>query len=181
MTNWSCGSPANIAWCTSCSVTRHFCKSSTAQTVTMLAAEGLHWQWHALKEELLSEAETQTVKMHHLTVGPASFHPILHVALAVFSQHDCRLYPTLKSHTTKLQQQHTQPSHHYRNMSHTHTPTVRHDNTSITSQTSLMASVSMMEASTSLAEGNRYSGRSTRNHSCSLETKGQKHSVRFGA
>ena len=38
-----------------------------------------------------------------------------------------------------------------------------------TSHTSIMASVSTIEASTSLCAGNRYSGKSILNHSCSLK------------
>lgn len=45
-------------------------------------------------------------------------------------------------------------------------PTSQH-----TSQTSRIASVSTTEASTSLAEGNRYSGKSILNQSCSLKTQ----------
>ena len=46
----------------------------------------------------------------------------------------------------------------------------RRETSQRTSQTSRIASVSTTEASTSLADGNRYSGRSILNQSCSLHT-----------
>ena len=53
---------------------------------------------------------------------------------------------------------------------HTHTHIHTHTHTHPpTSATSRMASVSTTEASMSAAEGNKYSGRSVRNHSFSLQ------------